>query len=109
MNILNPESYSEIENLCSKYEELVWYARKPRIEDVDEHYSHITEDMRDIVKQCIRQTEEKYPKEINELHSCSSNWEHGFNSGCLASFRLILNAFDDGIEDALEDFPNLDT
>ena len=109
MQYLEKDVYPELINLLDKYEELVWYARKPRIDRVDQDYSNLPEEMRDLVKQCIRSTEEKYPEEINSLKTDSSNWEHGFNSGCLASLRLIIYAISHGIDDAMEDFPNLDT
>ena len=99
----------QLETMCDKYEELVWYARKPSIDRVDETYNNLPQEVRDIVKQCIRETEKKYPQEVYELNTCRSNWEHGFNSGCLASFRLILDALDGGIENAMENFPSLDT
>ena len=81
-----------------------------------------------------------YPNETKELHSnnrIQRNWEHGFNSGCLAMVRLIWSAAGDTyreidpldldyvpavgppyfekltreelIQDALEEFPFLDT
>ena len=91
------------------YEEMVWYARKPHIDHVDEKYNHLPQEMRDIVKQCIRDTERRYPKQVKLLKEDNTNFEHGFNSGCLASLRFVLFAFDNGVDDALHDFPNLDT
>ena len=111
MNFLDQDSdlYDEVLNLVDKYELLVWYARKPHIDLVDQTYTHLPQDMRDIVKQCIRETEKKYPQEIEELKTCRSNWEHGFNSGCLASFRFMISASRKGVDSAKELFPELDT
>ena len=39
----------------------------------------------------------------------TGDWHHGFNSGCLATFRLILSAFDNEFEQGKKDFPFLDT
>ena len=60
---------------------------------------------------------------FDALKSDSGDWEHGFNSGMLACLRLVMTAqnreqFTDddgeicwhgGVEDAIEEFPFLDT
>ena len=71
--------------------------------------------------------EELYQDEIDELRSETGDWEHGFNSGCLATLRYVITSmakyeFPDeesedpeatitmgGIEEAEEEWPFLDT
>lgn len=103
------ETIEELIKLSEKYRDLVWYARKPSISDVDEEYNHLPEEMREIVKNCILDVQKRFPEEIKDLSSDSSNWEHGFNSGCLSSFRFILTAIHEGLDIANEEFPKLDT
>lgn len=37
------------------------------------------------------------------------DWQHGFNSGCLAAFRYITLLIEEGKELAEEEFPDLDS
>ena len=63
-----------------KYFQLVWYARSdPKAEDL-------------AVQQ--QEVETLYPKEIKALSGDSGDWEHGFNSGCLATARLFAEYLD---------------
>lgn len=80
-----------------KYSDLVWYARvKP-------------ENMELLgVRTNMMRIENEYPEDVKNLMGVSSDFYHGFNSGCLASFNLILE-LDFDMELALENFPNLDT
>ena len=50
--------------------------------------------------------EEAYPSEVNAL---SDNWDHGFNSGCLAAFRYVQTALQQDLATAEREFPDLDT
>jgi hypothetical protein len=79
-----------------KYCDLVWLARRNR------------DDVNDEVKNIIDEIMEKYP-ETNDLINDNTNWTHGFNSGCLAAFRLILDSMEYSIEEAKEEFPFLDS
>tara|TARA_R110002020_G_C15939191_1_gene744520 strand:- start:46 stop:636 length:591 start_codon:yes stop_codon:yes gene_type:complete len=45
-------------------------------------------------------TEKKYPKDIKALKKCTTNFEHGFNSGCLATSRYFLSLI---LQSSLED------
>jgi len=85
-----------------KYHDLVWLARKDPAWMHDGHPS-----MPAMVEVIM-----KYPKEYKELQEEEGgDWHHGFNSGCLAAFRLaidLLNCGGDG-KDTIEDFPFLDT
>ena len=103
------ETIEELIKLSEKYRDLVWYARKPSISDVDEEYKNLPEEMREVVKKCIQDVQTRFPEEIKDLNSDRSNWEHGFNSGCLSSFRFILTAIHEGLDIANEEFPKLDT
>lgn len=83
--------------MYDKYSDLVWYARtKPENIDILG------------VRENIIRIEESYPEDVKNLKDDDSNWFHGFNSGCLASFGLILEMQID-IEFGLENFPMLDT
>lgn len=91
------EFEAEVRALEKKYFDLVWYARSSPDEKVSEHGR--------------RRVESAWPSELNELRTDDSNWTHGFNSGCLAAFRLILGltGTESDAEAAREEFPFLDT
>ena len=125
------ETWDVINDFSQKYEDLVWYARKPHYQDVDTHYSDTPQEIREGCKRAIARVEEQYPNEINALMSDETNWTHGFNSGCLAAFRFCERALspsmelddyfleelldedvfetDTPLEEAEEMFPELDT
>lgn len=91
-----------IENCNNKYFELVWYARKDKDELIENEQYEIIHTMQKI--------EIKYPEEISRLTDYDmSDWEHGFNSGMLAASRLYLSMIEESVEQALEDFPMLDS
>ena len=91
-----------IDNCNDKYFDLVWYARK----DVDK----LLEEERYDILATVQKIEEKYPKETSDLKDHElSDWTHGFNSGMLASARLYLSIIEYDLEQALEDFPELDS
>lgn len=81
-----------------KYFGLVWLARS-RPEDGDRAAAKRDEISR------------RYPKEVKALGGEHSDWEHGFNSGCLAALRLAVGLLGTKteIEMAERDFPFLDT
>ena len=92
------EIKNQVQELESKYCDLVWFARSTpnhnHIEGVLENRTRI---------------EESYPKEINQLLHGETDWEHGFNSGMLASARYIIDLFENNKESADEMFPFLDS
>jgi hypothetical protein len=117
----------------SKYFDLVWYARKPPSWDTETDYwkNSKPENRKKCYDECSK-IEELYPEEVDELRCpTSGNWHHGFNSGCLAAFRYIIDACDrsdysimyeedpffdpenpvehDPLKHAEENFPQLDT
>lgn len=57
------------------------------------------------------ETRKRYPDEAARLAGQHSDWEHGFNSGCLAAFRLVLHLSGSKLESemGLRQFPDLDT
>ncbi len=69
-----------VKGLETKYFDLVWLARNDAECCRDDHPA---------MPAMIRLAK-KYPAEIKELKSDNGNWAHGFNSGCLAAFRLVL-------------------
>ena len=52
-----------------------------------------------------------YPEEVARLSGEYGDWEHGFNSGCLAAFRLAMGLLgtNDDAQMAEDEFPFLDT
>ena len=92
----------ELETLEKKYWDLVWYARTSPSCLHDDHIS-----MPGVVR--IRMN---MPDECNKLAGDQSEWQHGFNSGCLAAFRLALGLMSrkqSEREFAKDSFPFLDT
>ena len=94
------------------YNDLVWYARS----NPDNQLPTVQEE-RKRIERC-------YPKEIAALNCGGDNWDHGFNSGCLAAFRYALTLLDEdtwvdeetckempcgGYVIAEDAFPSLDT
>lgn len=88
----------ELEKMEEKYCSLVWYARK-RPEDFAIKG----------VEASAKSVEFLYPEEVNELHNGHSDWQHGFNSGMLAATRFFMEAEVGNINDAIDNFPELDT
>lgn len=96
----------ELQTMEAKYFDLVWYARRnPDPESVSELPPNILVDM----LANMRRIESKYPAEVEELQSPIGDWTHGFNSGMLAALRWIMTANEDGVDQANEEFPFLDT
>jgi len=91
------ELLDEIAGWEQKYFDLVWYARTSPDEPVSQPGR--------------RRVEAAWSADLEALRSDDSNWQHGFNSGCLAAFRLVqglLGSTADA-EFAREQFPFLDT
>lgn len=103
-------SYDNVEQsvqaLLHKYDDLVWYARKPP-RDTGYWLEYPEADRKDGYDAMTR-VEELYPKETANLAGAHGNWEHGFNCGMLAALRYVL-AGARSPEFALERFPDLDT
>ena len=110
-----------METLSKKYLDLVWYARSHPASDT-EYWLKVPESIRDGAFQGQMRVEEDYPDEVTALRDGDSDWQHGFNSGMLAAIRLIGTAersyevtedgetfWMGGPEQALEEFPMLDT
>ena len=118
---------SVLVGLEKKYEQLVWYARKTPASD-EAYWKGVPEEIKNGALNAASRVEEQYPEEISRLRdSGTGDWEHGFNSGCLAAFRFILTACDTteypdeegddptetfqygGLQSAFDEFPCLDT
>jgi|GEM_PF-2730420 len=63
-----------------KYHALVWYARSPSMGSESAGRA--------------KEIEAQYPDETERLSSSTGDWEHGFNSGCLAAARLFAAYID---------------
>mgnify|MGYP001166854755 CR=1 FL=1 len=120
--ILYPDLREKVNELAFKYEKLVWYGRSGC--GLDQHPPELKEK----VLNARSKYEEKYPEDIARYNSSNGDFYHGFNSGCLAAFRLVQIAMDEEyyilddddetkipvdpeqrLEWALEEFPQLDT
>jgi hypothetical protein len=101
----------EIEQLVSltedKYRRLVWFARRS-----DDTLLVLNEDgvqENKLIMDKLKQIQELYPTEIEDLMGDDGDWAHGFNSGMLAGMRYVMTLAEMGQEYADEWFPELDT
>jgi len=81
-----------------KYFNLVWFARKT---EQDYFNPEIRKPMKEVFNE--------YKQEVKDLFEEDGDFHHGFNSGCLAAFRMIISMMEYGVEEAVEEFPFLDT
>lgn len=84
--------------MVDKYCDLVWFARKS-----EDDFNNVNG-----VKTHMIRVMNEYP-ETKDLMGEKGDWTHGFNSGCLAAFRLILGSMENGVEESKEEFPELDS
>ena len=90
---------NEAAKMESKYCDLVWLARKSSKHD---HIKGVLESKKRIAA--------LYPNEtIGLIDELAGDWNHGFNSGMLAGMRYILDIGNNGLEEAIEFFPDLNT
>lgn len=90
---------AEVKKMENKYFDLVCYARSSSknnsIPGVLENRTRI---------------EKTYPDDVIKLQSIAdSGWSHGFNSGMLAGMRYVMDLLTEGIEEADDLFPDLDS
>ena len=88
-----------------KYSDLVWYARSHPKGDTA-YWEKVPDSIREGAFNAQARVQEMYPDEVSAL---SDDWNHGFNSGCLAAFRFIQTAIQEDVGTAEEEFPSLDT
>ena len=91
------DATEQMTELEKKYFELVWLARQSSDYPLHAAYYRI---------------EKEHAKDVAELSGEHADWEHGFNSGCLAAFRLALSLLSDDPDErafAIDEFPFLDT
>ena len=82
----------------NKYVDLLWYARcKPK------HLSIPG------VKDKKTMIEIHHKWEVDQLNGKDSDWQHGFHSGMVAALNYLLTCDDLGLDQADEEFPNLDS
>jgi len=77
-----------LDKLCDKYSDLMWYARKGGIDHP--MWKSTPQHIRDEAFKQMAIVEAKYPVDVAALKGDSGDWQHGFNSGCVAAFRLAL-------------------
>ena len=120
---LTEEITEELQKLEKKFLDLVWYARSNPRED-EGYWNTVPDDIRRGAFNAQLRVETLYSEEVESLKSEERDWQHGFNSGALATFRFIITALDDeliedectgelfpcgGLQNAIEEFPFLDT
>ena len=88
-----------VQEFENQYFDLVWYARQDKT------------DLNHPGRKPIERIRIEYQDQVAALCGVSSDWHHGFNSGCLAAVRLILGLLGtvEEAEQAEEEFPFLDT
>ena len=118
------ELYETLLALEEKYESLVWYARKEPSSN-EKFWNRVPEQVKIGAANAAAKVEEFHPDEVEKLKcpNCA-DWQHGFHSGMLAALRISTMAMkpvlidDDeemgpywfgGVEDAMENFPDLGT
>jgi hypothetical protein len=106
-----------------KYFSLVWYARKVRfvihddgtrtpvtVNDLHDAYPEMGISGAELISERLSSVRKESPTETKALDDCEDdNWQHGFNSGCLAAFRYALSMAEDMHRMGEEEFPFLDT
>ena len=102
------ETQQTLDFLQTKYEQLLWYARKAPA-DHQSYWKAVPPEIKQGALNAMSMVEEFYPEESDELSSDAGDFHHGFNSGALAVLRFIETAMSEGIDEAHEQFPDLDT
>lgn len=120
---LTEDITEELQKLEKKFFDLVWYARSNPRED-EGYWNTVPDNIRRGAFNAQLEVETLYPEEVESLRSEESDWRHGFNSGALATLRFIITVLDDefiedectgelfprgGLQNAIEEFPFLDT
>lgn len=123
MNVvkIKHEKIESLADMESKYFLLVWLARKYKVSDEEGNLITTPEDVMaaDSDIGLARAEEivlkqfaifESYPAEVRALISDDEgDWAHGFNSGMLAAIRFFGTMEEESLQDALDDFPCLDS
>lgn len=108
-NNLPADVEEALQKLESKYDQLVWYARKPPADD-HLYWNGVPDHFKEGALNACSRIEEVFPEEVSNLKDAErGGWQHGFNSGMLAALRFCLTATQDDLEKAREMFPCLDT
>jgi len=103
------ELITALQPLHEKFFNLVWYARKPPLEDA-QFWEALTPDIRKAAMVNVFDVESKWPEDCAKLADPESgDWEHGFNSGMLAGLRYVFTLIEAGQAQADDEFPFLDS
>ena len=105
MRIYRREHADRFSEKERKYCDLVWYARSHPKEDTA-YWEKVPDHIREGALNAQARVEKAYPSEVSAL---SDDWNHGFNSGCLAAFRYVQTALQQDLATAELEFPDLDT
>jgi hypothetical protein len=92
------EIFNCVDELRSKYFDLVWLAR-----------TH-PDTPNQLAQKNIERIMNEHAADVDAfINSDNPDWQHGFNSGILAGMRYVSTLFNEGKEIADEEFPFLDT
>ena len=98
-----------LSHLHSIYNDLVWIARRPTLENKRYWEKSNIETCNKELKNMLR-IQDEYPDQCERLLNVESgDYEYGFSCGMLAAIRYLEAIETDGIEAAENDFPDLDT
>ena len=123
-------SWDTLNQMAEKYRHLVWYARHQSRRVDPQRWMKIQNEIKHDALRAARDVEGNFPAETEALTNLSTaDWSHGFNSGVLAGIRFVMTCtertilpsqsdnpddFGDkitvgGLDEALAEFPDLDT
>jgi intein-encoded DNA endonuclease-like protein len=109
MSILDTEIGNLLLETEKRFSDLVHYGRTVCELDSSKPYITIKREKCD-----LDVISERYRAEVARLRGEDPQWEQGFNSGCLAMVRLIMETLDvqspstkERIKNAIDEFPDL--
>jgi len=125
--LVTEEAWDAMGEMQQKYQHLVWYVRHNAKRADEKTWEQTPDSIKKDALKPVARIEKDYPDEVDALwDEESGDWTHGFNSGVLAALRFTMICVsrvkppveegeeDDGYtfggpEDALDEFPDLDT
>ncbi len=81
------------------YTDMLWFART----------NETTLSTIELARKNYDRIESQFPELVDKLRNDDSNFEHGFNSGVVAAIRYMLDLKETDLENARQNFPDLDS
>jgi hypothetical protein len=91
--------FKEMIELHSVYTDMLWFART----------NETTLSTIELARKNYDRIESQFPELVDKLRNDDSNFEHGFNSGVVAAIRYMLDLKETDLENARQNFPDLDS